>query len=95
MFNPHSRWDRNLPAEKTDYLYENIEVMALFRHGKVIPQYFQWRSREYKINKINYTWQGEKGQEPIHYFSVNVGDDLYQISFNNKTYIWRMDKIID
>ena len=95
MFNPQARWDRNLPTEKTDYLYENIEVMASFSHGKIIPQYFQWRSHEYKINKINYTWQEKKGQEVIYYFSVNAGDDLYQISFYNKSCIWKMDKIID
>jgi len=30
----------------------------------------------------------------VSYFSVACGEDLYQVSFNNTSFGWRLDKII-
>lgn len=97
-FNPKARWDRHIPevADNPDYssLSEKIEVSAYFKNAKIYPRLFIRKDRIYKIKKVNYNWQERRGQEVINYFSVSTKADLYQISFNNVTFAWRLDKVI-
>jgi hypothetical protein len=97
-FNPKARWDRNIPetaeAHNPTELNERIEVLAYFKHAKIHPRLFFWKGKRYRIKNINYNWQERSGAEIINYFSVDTGTDLYQISFNNTSYSWRIDKII-
>jgi hypothetical protein len=97
-FNPKARWDRHIPEDSDsatpESLSEKIECLALFRGAKILPQKFTWRNRDYEIKTVNYNWQERRGQEIINYFSVSTGIDCYQISFNNTTFGWRLDKII-
>ena len=97
-FNPKARWDRNIP-QTDDYhppeeLNERIQVLAWFRNGKIYPNTFIWHGKSYKIRQITYNWQERQGKGTICCFSVNTGEDLYQISFNNTTLGWRIDKVI-
>ena len=99
-FNPKARWDRHIPETKSaepqlELLNEAIEVLALFKGGKIYPQEFNWRNTPYRITRITYNWQEHVGQALVCYFSVACGDDLYQISFNNTSLGWRLDKIIN
>lgn len=99
-FNPKARWDRHIPEVKEnentgqEELNEKIDCLALFKNGKILPVTFIWNNKEYKIKNITYNWQERRGQEVINYFSVNTGTGLYQISFNNSSFSWRIDKII-
>ncbi len=98
-FSPKARWDRHIPeTENTPYdpnqLNEKIEVIAYFKGGKIYPRLFFWKNKKYKIKSITYNWQERQGEALINYFSVNTGSDLYQISFNNRSYGWRIDKLI-
>jgi len=97
-FNPKARWDRNIPQDPRDSapeeLNEKIEVLARFSRGKILPQEFSWNNKEYKVCRINYAWQERQGLAMISYFSVDTPLDRYQISFNNTTFSWRLDKII-
>ncbi len=97
-FNPKARWDRHIPETdetlQAQGLNERIEALAWFKNGKIYPRVFIWNNKKYKIKKVNYNWQERLGQEIISYFSVNTGFDLYQISFNNTTYAWKLNKII-
>lgn len=96
-FSPKARWDRHIP-ENTHYepnlLNERIQVLAFFKGGKIYPRMFIWNNKIYKVKTITYNWQERQGKETINYFSVNTGFDLYQISFNNTSLGWRLDKII-
>lgn len=98
-FNPKARWDRHIP-ETEDHahpqeLNERIEVLAWFRNGKIHPRLFVWNSKKYRVKNINYAWQERCGRELISLFSVSTGFDLYQISFNNTSYSWKIDKVIE
>ena len=97
-FNPHSRWDRHIPETfdmpDSRQLNEKIDCIAWFRGGKIQPQAFIWNKKEYKITNITYSWQERRGRELISFFSVSAGADLYQLSFNNMSFSWRIDKVI-
>jgi hypothetical protein len=97
-FSPKARWDRRIPGtsdQNPESLNETIDVLAWFKHAKIYPRMFVWHGKSYKIRKITYNWQERCGQEIISYFSVQSGPDLYQISFNNATYSWRINKIVE
>jgi len=99
-FSPKARWDRHIPETEdshtdTNLLNEKIEVLAYFQAGKIYPRVFFWKHKKYKIKEITYNWQEHRGQELISYFSVATNPELYQLSFNNKTFGWRIDRIIE
>jgi len=99
-FNPQARWDRNIPETKnsnTDNLElnEKIEVLAWFQNTKILPKTFIWKNKSYAIDNVNYYWQERSGSETINCFSVQSGPNTYQISFNNSSYFWKIDKIIN
>ena len=97
-FSPKARWDRRIPTqenqEEPDNLNKPIETAAWFRQGKIHPKLFIWNGKEYKIKEVTYRWQERRGAELISNFTVSTGTNLYQISFNNTTLGWRIDKII-
>lgn len=97
-FNPKARWDRNIPQTDEDYLpsglNQKIEVLAYFKQSKIFPRGFSWKNKYYKVKEITYNWQERQGQEIISYFSVDTGIGLYQISFNNTSFGWRLDKVL-
>ena len=97
-FSPKARWDRRIPADSpldSGCLNEIIEVLAFFRTGKIYPRAFFWNNKIYRIKEITYHWQEKQGREVLSYFSVSTGENLYQISFHNTTYGWRLDKVIE
>lgn len=99
-FNPNARWDRNIPEtgqnnkSTGNEIDEIIEVLVLFKNSQIFPKQFLWKNKAYQITNINYHWQERTGKEVINYFSVQSGQDSYQISFNNSSYGWRLDKIL-
>ncbi len=96
-FNPKARWDRFEPDRAvfdSDVLNERIEVLACFRNSKIFPRSFTWNNKEYQIETITYNWQERLGSALISYFSVLSAGQLYQISFDNSTFRWQIDKII-
>lgn len=96
-FNPKARWDRHIPDNNSydpAILDEKIDVFVLFKDAKPYPRIFIWNNKKYKIKRITYNWQEKRGQETIAYFTVSTKADLYQISFNNTTYAWRINKIL-
>lgn len=96
-FSPKARWDRFEPDKigfDPEILNERIDVLAYFKHAKIFPRIFTWNNKEYHVEAITYNWQEHLGQALINYFSVNCAGQMYQISFNNTTFRWQIDKII-
>lgn len=44
---------------------EPILVGAIFSSGKIIPRFFIWDRRKYRIDKITYLWRSKVGSVPI------------------------------
>ncbi|MDP2939062.1 MAG: hypothetical protein Q8O13_03125 [Candidatus Omnitrophota bacterium] len=95
MFNPEARWDRPYLKQKTNSLDEIIRVCAVFDKGKIEPRFFILKNKLYKVRRINYFWQERNGEVALNIFSVETNSGLYQISFNNKNFLWNLDKIIE
>ena len=96
-FSPKARWDRFEPEKcgfNADALNERIEVLANFKYAKIFPKSFIWNNKEYIIETITYNWQQRLGQALVNYFSVICAGQIYQISFDNSTFRWQIDKLI-
>lgn len=89
MFNPDARWDRPLPLDN-QASEEPIIVSAIFQKGKILPRWFILDGRIHRIKAITYQWQARRGQEVLHYFSVDDGTNIYQIYLNTRYLSWRL-----
>ncbi|MCX5698027.1 MAG: hypothetical protein NTU54_08715 [Candidatus Omnitrophica bacterium] len=85
---------RGVPEADPDSLNAKIEVFALFKAGKIYPQSFNWNNKTYQVQRVTYNWQERCGNQVINYFTLACGNDLYQVSFNNTSLGWSLNKII-
>jgi hypothetical protein len=74
-------------------LNQTIKVGAVFRGDQIIPKWFVWEKRKYNIKEINYHWKDSQGIEELYCFSVTDGINNYEISFNAKRMVWKLNKI--
>lgn len=72
---------------------EIIKAGVVFSSGKIIPKWFLWKNRKYDIKEVNYTWNDYDGTEKLLLFSVTDGTNNYEISFNTKRTIWKINKV--
>ncbi len=75
-------------------VYDNVEVITLFQHGKVQPLRFKWNERVYKIMKINGGWVSDEGINRIYHFSVmSEGPDCYELTFDSRNMTWELTRV--
>lgn len=72
---------------------ETIKVGAVFKGDQVIPKWFTWEGRKYSVKEVNYTWHDRQGIEDLYCFSVTDGANNYELSFNAKRVVWKLNKI--
>ncbi|MCX5781328.1 MAG: hypothetical protein NT145_01280 [Elusimicrobia bacterium] len=77
--------------EQTE-INEIIDVGAVFSKKHIKPKWFIWQKRKYLITETTYTWDEDVGSERIIHFSVTDGSTLFEISLNQKTFEWRLEK---
>jgi len=70
-----------------------IKVAAVFDGPSIKPKWFTWVNKKFEIKKVAMVWKSYDGSARIMHFSVTDGSSLYEISFNNRTYEWRLEKI--
>jgi hypothetical protein len=79
---------------KTEKLCERIEVIALFQKGKLSPIKFRWKGRTHRIHRIHGDWATQEGITRFHHFAVaSDGPDIYELSYNESTYVWQIEGI--
>jgi hypothetical protein len=69
-----------------------IPVGVVFQGGRVIPKWFLYDNRKYEIKTVNYQWEDREGIENILMFSVSDDANTYELSFNLKRLIWKLEK---
>lgn len=78
---------------------EKIKVGAVFvpflKEGKkLVPLWFSWRNRRYKIKEQTHFWETWEGEEKIYHFSVlDYQNNLFEICYNLSTLVWTVEKI--
>jgi hypothetical protein len=72
---------------------EQIEVLAKFTQEKVSPLQFKWRSKIYRIEKLNLMHMEKKGADKIYFFSVSDEANSFRLSFSTRDLSWRIEEL--
>lgn len=73
---------------------ETISVIASFSQTyRIKPLRFRWSGRLFEVREVTYLWKVREGQNEIYHFSVTDGRSLYELTFDTKSLLWRLEKL--
>jgi len=73
---------------------DKVEMIVLFRDGRLQPLKFRWRERVYRIQRVNGEWVSDQGQIRFYHFSVmTAGPDVYELTYNSDTRGWTLSRV--
>lgn len=74
-------------------LNEPIEVLVKFHKTRVIPSFFKWRQRTYRVEKVNLVHHEKEGENQIYYFSVSDNANFFRLAFSTRDLSWKMKEL--
>lgn len=74
-------------------LNEPIEVFVQFNKNKVLPTFFKWRDKTYKIEKLNLVHKEREGNDKVYYFSVSDNANFFRLAFFTRDLSWRIQEL--
>ena len=72
---------------------EEIRVGVAFDNRKVLPIWFRWRNRYYKVKAVNFTWSSDQGSAKLRHYAVTDGANTYELCFNSHTLAWTLGRV--
>jgi len=72
---------------------QRVKVGAVFENELISPKWFKWMDKKYDIKSISMRWKSFAGNAVLTHFSVTDGKNLYELSFNQKSLEWMLNKI--
>ena len=70
---------------------EHIRVAAIFGPGnRIRPVWFDWRQHKHTVQEVTCCWDEREGSAVRLHFAVSDGADLYELTYNATTHIWRL-----
>jgi len=70
---------------------EEVRVGVVFaERERPVPRWFVWQRRRYEVRAVTYAWQSREADTMRLHFTVTDGDNVYELSFNQKTLRWRL-----
>jgi len=64
---------------------KQIEVLALFQKGEILPLKFRWKGRIYKIMHLENQWKSDLREKNIWHFSVSYSaSNLFHLTWNEE-----------
>jgi len=76
-----------------DQINEIIEVFVNFKKDNIVPKFFIWRRKMYKIGKVHLVHISKNGSQILYHFSVTDDCNLnyFQLAFNTCTLTWILE----
>ena len=73
---------------------EPISILVSFgQDNTVLPLYFKWRNRRYKIDKLNLVHKKRDGEHTIYFFNVSDNANYFKLSFTTKDLRWKIEEL--
>ncbi len=69
-----------------------IKVGAVFIGGRIVPKWFLHANKKYEVKEVCYQWEDFEGIEKLIFFAVSDGANSFEISFNTKRMVWKLNK---
>jgi hypothetical protein len=76
--------------EKLD---EPVDVVVKFAGTSVMPAFFKWRGKTYKVEKLNLVHRERDGNDKIYYFSVSDNANFFRLAFFTRDLSWRLQEL--
>jgi len=80
-----------------DYMYdqinEPIEVVVNFKSNEIIPKFFSWRRKIYKVAKVHLVHTSKVGNQILYHFSVTDETNYFQLVFNPFNLSWMLETL--
>ena len=78
---------------ETIVINEPIDVGVVFKKTEILPKWFVWKNRKYEVKKIEFSWKTKEFPEEKLFFALSVANgNIFEVSFNLKTLLWRIEK---
>ena len=75
-------------------IFEAIEVITLFKEGKIKPLRFKWNGRIYKITTVHGSWSSPQGYNKQYHFSlITDSSDQFEITFDTSNFEWQVVRV--
>jgi hypothetical protein len=71
---------------------EKIKTGVIFSKNRIYPKWFMWRERKIDVTEVTYMWNTAEGNAMIIHFSAVGAGGYYELSFNQKTLEWKLEK---
>ncbi len=78
---------------RIEQIGEPIRVLAAFSGGRAKPLRFRWNGREYRIDRINAEWTDRQCTGCRLHYSVQVGEESYNLHFASSDLQWWLDQV--
>ncbi|MFA6106803.1 MAG: hypothetical protein WC745_03990 [Patescibacteria group bacterium] len=72
---------------------EPVDVLVKFSQNQVLPTFFKWHGRTYKIDKLNLVHNEKSGDDKIYYFSVSDSLNFFRLAFFTRDLSWRLEEV--
>lgn len=72
---------------------EQVKVLVEFDGTRVMPRFFKWRGKTYKIEKLNMVHKERDGNDKIYYFSVSDNANFFRLAFCTRDLCWRIQEL--
>ena len=76
-----------------EQINEPISILVNFGNNKVMPLFFKWREKRYKIEKLNLVHKKRDGEYTTYYFNVSDKANYFKLSFTTKDLSWRIEEL--
>jgi hypothetical protein len=74
-------------------LHDPIDVIVKFDGHKVMPSFFKWRGKTYRVEKINLVHKERDGHDKIYYFSVSDNVNYFRLAFFTRDLSWLIEEL--
>ncbi|HLC63785.1 MAG TPA: hypothetical protein VJK25_00350 [Patescibacteria group bacterium] len=71
-----------------DQINEPVEVVASFKQNEIMPKFFVWRRKMYKVDKVHLVHTSRQGSHTLFHFSITGQNNYFQLVFNPFTLTW-------
>jgi hypothetical protein len=73
---------------------DKIKVMATFDKGTCLPVIFKWKSRNYKVGKVNLAYQERDGRSINYYYSIETDTGgIFKLKYNDEKLLWFLEEL--
>lgn len=72
---------------------EPVEVLVKFNRNQVVPTFFKWRNKTYRVDKISLIHKERQGGDKIYYFSVSDAVNFFRLAFFTRDLSWRLEEL--